>query len=80
MQVLTNLPIEHMREQGMIWAFDVKTNKPSFSQDCYAQALRQGLLLRPINNTVYFMPPYVINEADIDFMIQATQHSIQHAL
>jgi adenosylmethionine-8-amino-7-oxononanoate aminotransferase len=80
MQVLTDLPIEYIREQGMIWAFDVKTNKLSFSQDCYAQALRQGLLLRPINNTVYFMPPYVINEADIDFMIQATQHSIQHAL
>ncbi len=80
MQALTNLPIEHMRQQGMIWAVDIKTNNPSFAKDCYAQALTQGLLLRPIDNTVYLMPPYVVNEADIDFMIEATQYAIQHAL
>ncbi len=80
MQVLTDLPIEHIRHQGMILAFDVQTHNPKFSRDCYSAALMQGLLLRPIGNTVYFMPPYTITEPEIDIMMQATLQAIQHSL
>lgn len=68
-----DMPIKHLRHQGMIWAFDVITSSSKFQQDFYQQALSQGLLLRPIGNTVYFMPPYVINESEIDFMLSTTQ-------
>jgi len=67
------LPIEHLRHQGMIWAFDVKTTHSTFQQDFYREAISRGLLLRPIGNTVYFMPPYVIQADEIDFMLQTTQ-------
>ena len=77
MQALANLPIQHLRHQGMIHAFDIKTNKPTFSRDCYAAALSEGLLIRPIGNTVYFMPPYTINETEMDFMVDATLRVIQ---
>ncbi len=77
MQALTQLPIQHLRHQGMIHAFDVITQNPKFSRDCYAAALRQGLLLRPIGNTVYFMPPYTISESESDFMLQATANALQ---
>ena len=80
MQTLTHLPIEHMRHQGMIWAFDIKTNNGKFSRDCYTEALKQGLLLRPIGNTVYFMPPYTITEPEIDFMLQATTNAIKASI
>ncbi len=80
MQVLANLPIQHLRHQGMIHAFDVKTNKPSFSRDCYSAALSEGLLIRPIGNTVYFMPPYTINEIEIDFMVDATLNIIKQVI
>lgn len=70
MQVLTNLPIQHLRPQGMIFAFDVLTGNKQFSKQCYQSAVEQGLLLRPIGNTVYFMPPYTITEPEIDFMIK----------
>jgi adenosylmethionine-8-amino-7-oxononanoate aminotransferase len=50
------------RRLGMIWAFDVDTDDASFSRRYHANALKQGLLLRPIGNTLYFMPPYVIDE------------------
>ena len=80
MQVLANLPIQHLRHQGMIHAFDVITPNPTFSRDCYAVALQQGLLIRPIGNTVYFMPPYIINEAEIDFMIDATLNIIKKTI
>ena len=80
MQALANLPIQHLRHQGMIHAFDIKTNKPTFSRDCYAAALSEGLLIRPIGNTVYFMPPYTINETEMDFMVDATLHIIKKVI
>lgn len=72
MQVLTHLPIKHLRHQGMIFAFDVVTENAQFSKRCYQAAIAQGLLLRPIGNTVYFMPPYTITESEIDLMVNTT--------
>jgi adenosylmethionine-8-amino-7-oxononanoate aminotransferase len=72
MQVLTHLPIKHLRHQGMIFAFDVVTEDAQFSKRCYQAAIEQGLLLRPIGNTVYFMPPYTITESEIDLMVNTT--------
>lgn len=80
MQALTHLPIQHLRQQGMILAFDVKVTEQDFSKACYAQALQQGLLLRPIGNTVYFMPPYTITENEIDFMVSATERALKAVL
>lgn len=80
MQALTHFPIQHLRHQGMISAFDVVTHNPHFAKDCYAAALIHGLLIRPIGNTIYFMPPYTITEPEIDFMIEATVKVLQKVL
>jgi adenosylmethionine-8-amino-7-oxononanoate aminotransferase len=34
----------------------------------YEAALSRELLLRPIGNTVYFMPPYVIEPAELEWL------------
>jgi len=34
-----------------------------------AEFLRRGLLLRPLGNVLYFMPPYVITESETDWAI-----------
>lgn len=80
MQALTNLPINNLRHQGMILAFDVAASVNDFSKKCYAEALQQNLLLRPIGNTVYFMPPYTITEEEIDFMVSATEKTLKAIL
>ena len=77
---LADLPIQHLRQQGMILAMDVVDAKPGFAQRCYAEALKQGLLLRPIGNTVYLMPPYSISREEVDYMITATHQAIRLAL
>ena len=79
MQAFTHLPIKHLRHQGMISAFDVQTKNANFARDCYAAALNNGLLIRPIGHTVYFMPPYTISESEIDFMLAAALKSVQAA-
>ncbi len=57
--------VRHFRNIGMIWAFDVDTEDPHFARRFFTAALERELLLRPIGNTVYFMPPYVIGDAEI---------------
>ncbi len=61
--------VRNLRQRGMIWAFDVVTERSDFSMAFHRAALDEGLLLRPIGRTVYFMPPYVINEDEFRFMI-----------
>lgn len=80
MQALTHLPIKHMRHQGMIHALDVQSSNPQFSRDCYAAGLIHGLLLRPIGNTVYWMPPYVMSAEEMDWLVDQTALVVQQSL
>lgn len=80
MQALTHLPIKHIRHQGMLHAFDVQTDNASFARDCYAAAMQHGLLIRPIGNTVYFMPPFSISQPEIDAMIDNTLMAVEQTL
>ena len=41
-----------------------------FSREFHRQALAREILLRPIGNTVYFMPPYVIEDEEWDLLIE----------
>jgi len=68
---LTQHPrVRHFRNQGMIWAFDVADADPGFARDFHLAARAAGVLLRPIGNTVYFMPPYVVGEAEMDLLLE----------
>ena len=85
MQAFNELPIENLRRpnlnrSGMIFAFDVMTNNTHFPRDCYAAALEKGLLIRPIGNTVYLMPPYTINHEEILHALQANIHAVSKAI
>lgn len=57
--------VRNFRTLGMIWAFEVADARPGFARRLFEASLERGLLLRPISNTVYFMPPYVISEDDM---------------
>ena len=64
--------VRHFRHTGMIWAFDVETDDPSFAPRFHAAALERELLLRPLGRTVYFMPPYVIEPDEIELLVERT--------
>src|SRR5499427_7445594 len=36
----------------------------------YNQFLERGILLRPLGNVLYFMPPYVITDAEVDWVTE----------
>ena len=64
--------VRNFRNTGMIWAFEVDTADDAFARNFHQAALARGVLLRPIGNTVYFMPPYVIDEDEIAWLVAAT--------
>ena len=69
--------VRNFRNTGMIWAFEVKSLYPDFAQRCFALALQQELLLRPMGNTVYFMPPYVIGEEEMQMLVMRTLNIVE---
>jgi adenosylmethionine-8-amino-7-oxononanoate aminotransferase len=73
-----NLPIKNLRNIGMIWAFEVdrKIDMDKFIQ----HSISKGVLIRPINNTVYFMPPYCISEKEAHHMVKVTSEAIKKGI
>lgn len=59
--------ISNIRQQGMIFAFDVVGYKSEdrIGLKIYEYALKNGVLIRPLGNVVYFMPPYIITNEEI---------------
>lgn len=84
--VLNDIPhVGEYRQIGMIGAIELvkdKTTKESFESEkrvgycIYKIALKKGVLLRALGNIIYFMPPYVITEEEIDFMVEVARDSI----
>lgn len=55
--------LRHVRQRGLIWAADLHEPFASetFAADFHRAALEHGVLIRPIGNTLYVMPPYVFD-------------------
>lgn len=47
------------------------------SQQLQQRLLSKGLLVRPISNTIYLMPPYCISESDIQFACFTISNTIK---
>ncbi|HJW80979.1 MAG TPA: adenosylmethionine--8-amino-7-oxononanoate transaminase [Acidiferrobacterales bacterium] len=80
--------VAEVRQRGMILAIemvqDKQTRAPYAWQErrglaVYRHGLENGALLRPLGNVVYFMPPYVITEAEIDQLAKVAWEGIERA-
>ncbi|MDB5794615.1 MAG: adenosylmethionine--8-amino-7-oxononanoate transaminase [Noviherbaspirillum sp.] len=69
--------VRHFRQRGMIWAFDAEVDDPhaaaTFARRFFTAALEHELLLRPIGRTVYLMPPYIVDDEEIDGLAARTR-------
>jgi len=72
--------VKHLRQRGMIAAFDVATDDPYFSRKFYRAALEREALIRPIGNTVYLMPPYIVAADEIAHLGSAARAALDEAL
>lgn len=86
---LTDHPhVAEVRQQGMILAIEIVKNKitrePYPWQErrglkVYEHALTKGVLLRPLGNVIYIMPPYVITEEEINHVLTTAKEGINLA-
>ncbi len=72
--------LRHFRNTGMIWAFDAATDDPLFARRFHRAAMARGLLLRPLGNTVYFMPPYILGGEEIELLVSGTLAALEETL
>ena len=68
--------VEHLRQRGMILAFDVKNPGERFSERFHLAARERELLIRPIGKTVYLMPPYLIDASTAAFLFNAVLETL----
>jgi adenosylmethionine-8-amino-7-oxononanoate aminotransferase len=71
--------VRDFRSTGMIWAFEVDSAGPGFGRKLFEAALARELLLRPIGNTVYFMPPYSISDDEMALLAGRTLELVDTA-
>ncbi|MGB1248658.1 MAG: adenosylmethionine--8-amino-7-oxononanoate transaminase [Chitinophagales bacterium] len=70
--------IENIRQQGTIVAFDIIDKSTagygsSIRDKIYYFFLEKGILLRPLGNTVYILPPYCISKEQLDIVYSAIE-------
>jgi len=60
--------VKEVRQTGMIAAIELQGYDANdrIGLKVYQHALKNGVLLRPLGHIVYFMPPYIITENEID--------------
>jgi len=80
--------VAEVRQCGMIVAVELAADKAARTPypwqerrglTIYRHALSRGVLLRPIGNVVYFMPPYVVTTEEVDLMVEVALEGIERA-
>ncbi len=70
----------HFRHCGMIWAVDIDTTIPDFRLRFFREALQRELFLRPLATTVYFMPPYILDDDEAELLAKRAVYALDAAL
>ncbi len=75
-----------VRQTGMIGAVEMVRNKSTkepydfverIGHKVFKEALKNGALLRPIGNVIYFMPPLIIKEEEIEKLTKIAYNAIK---
>jgi adenosylmethionine-8-amino-7-oxononanoate aminotransferase len=69
---------KNLRRCGTVLAFEVETDEKdeyfnSIGKIISQKALEAGVLIRPLGNTVYFMPPYCVSKQQLERIYIVTQ-------
>ncbi len=79
--------VAEIRQTGMIAAVELQAShgqpfdwKQRRGLRVYQHGLKHELLIRPLADVVYFMPPYVITPEEIDFMVDTAFAGINEAV
>jgi adenosylmethionine-8-amino-7-oxononanoate aminotransferase len=71
--------VKETRWCGMVFAIELQGYRAEdrIGLKVYQYGLDHGVLLRPLGNIIYFMPPYIISYDEIDTMISVAYDAIE---
>ena len=72
--------IADLRQCGMVMAFEVREAVDNFAEKFHVAGRRHEILTRPIGNTVYVMPPYLITREYSEFIVDALSITLNETL
>lgn len=74
--------VTDVRQRGMIAALTLKGYDPKrrVGLEVYRYGLSKGVLLRPLGEVIYFMPPYIITKEECDVMMDVAYEAIERLL
>lgn len=80
LELQEQLPIiKNIRGIGAVIAADLNIDKKRAGLDVYREAIKLGALLRPLGNTIYWLPPLNSTQQEIELLKNATRQSILNA-
>lgn len=88
-QIGEHSAVADVRQAGMIVAFeltqggDKRTPFPTAARvglQAYRAALARGVVLRPLGDVLYWMPPYCVDDAQLALLADTTRHAIAKAV
>ena len=80
--------VADVRQAGMILAFELTRNGDRATPfdpasrvglQAYRKALDLGVVLRPLGDILYWMPPYCVDDAQLQLLADTTREAILHA-
>lgn len=75
------LPVKDIRVTGTLLACEIEKGVDGYLNNISAhvtsEALRQGVYLRPLGNTLYLMPPYCITAAELEQVYTCMENILQ---
>ncbi|WP_374012133.1 adenosylmethionine--8-amino-7-oxononanoate transaminase [Pseudoxanthomonas koreensis] len=80
--------VADLRQTGMVLAFELARDGDRATPfdpglrvglRAYRAALQRGVLLRPLGDIVYWMPPYCVDEAQLQLLARVTGQAIEEA-
>ncbi|AKC87368.1 adenosylmethionine--8-amino-7-oxononanoate transaminase [Pseudoxanthomonas suwonensis] len=83
-----HLHVADVRQAGMVVAFELTrdgdrgTPFPAAARvglRAYRAALERGVLLRPLGDVLYWMPPYCVDDAQLELLATVTAEAIEEA-
>lgn len=74
--------VENIRVLGTIFAFEIKRENTEsyygdFRNKAYAFFIENGIILRPVGNTIYIIPPYVTGNEQLEIIYKTIEKALE---
>ena len=73
--------LEDVRLKGSVLAIELKVDKSGYESEVrntlYSHFISQGVLLRPLGNVIYILPPYCITDEELDKVYKSVLSALE---